>query len=433
VTFARFESSISGNIRVHVCSSSKFKTTTLAALIQRPLSPETVTRSALLPSVLQRGTASYPQTLAFRRKLDELYGATLFGDVAKRGGRHVMQFGMEIANGLYLKENPNLLDEGLRFLSEVLLSPVAENGVFHADYVEAEKKNLKQKILSLQDDKIRYAAHRMMEEMFRGEPVALFNHGRSEDLDTIDPANLYTYYQEVIQQSPIDFYCVGDVSAHEVAEKIHEHFQPIFQSSERLEISSAYQPREVEKEQVVVDRLDVKQGKLNIGCRANVTLRDPDYPALLMYNGILGGFPHSKLFRNVREKESLAYYCSSRLESHLGCLMIQSGIEIGHYDKAVNIIKEQLEAMRQGEISDNELNQTKAMLSNQLREQQDRSWDMILFHYQSVLSGRERTLEDLLAKLNAVTKEDVERVANRVQVDTIYFLRDKGGDIDAKN
>lgn len=403
-----------------------------AAFIQRPLLEESVTKNALLPNVLQRGTLSYPRTNQFRRKLDDLYGATLFGDVIKRGERQIILFGMEMANGRYLKESPDLLDEGLRFFSEVLLSPATQNGSFLSDYVAAEKKNLKQKIQSLIDDKIRYAAQRMIEEMFRGEPYSLSNYGRVEDLDTITPTNLYTYYQEVIQQSPIDIYCVGDVAKEQVLEKIQTYFQPILQG-ERTYISSKYQVRKVEKEQVVIDRLPVQQGKLNIGCRTNLTFSDSDYPSLLVYNGILGGFPHSKLFQNVREKASLAYYCSSRLDSLMGFLMIQSGIEISNFDKAVDIIKEQLKAMQSGDITDNEIRQTKAMISNQLREQQDRIYDMMLFHYQSVLGGKQRGIKELLEQIDRVTKEDIVRVANQVKVDTIYFLRDQGGDIHEKN
>ena len=167
-----------------------------------------------------------------------------------------------------------------------------------------------------------------------------------------------------------------------------------------------------------------------MGCRTGVTIRDDDYVPLLMYNGILGGFPHSKLFMNVREKASLAYYASSRLESHKGILTIQSGIEIANYQKALDIIRKQLEAMRRGEITDRELSQTRATLSNQLRERQDRPYELIDFAYHSLLSGREWSLDQLLKGIESVDKEDVRRVAEQVELDTIYFLRDKGGKSD---
>jgi predicted Zn-dependent peptidase len=354
--------------------------------------------------------------------------------VFKRGERHLIQIGMEIANERYLSEKKSLLDEGINLFSEALFSPHLEQGGFKASYVEAEKKNLKQKIESLQDDKIRSASQRMVEEMCKGEPYALFNHGRIEDLPQIDAQNLYTYYQEVIQTCPIDIYCVGNVSADDVVKRLERNIgDSLRQRRKTLAVPSAVHSA-ARKEKTVIDRLNVKQGKLNLGCRTNVTIQDDDYPALMMYNGIFGGFPHSKLFLNVREKASLAYYCSSRLESHKGLLIIQSGIEISNFEKAVDIIKKQLAAMQQGDISDKELDQTKATLSNQLKEQQDRSFELIHFHFnQSVLSGRERTLEALLHDLEQVRKEDITRVAEKIQLETIYFLRDQEGNANAKN
>lgn len=428
----RFETVSIGNVNLHVCSSTKFKTTTFVLYIGQELKPETVTKTALLPAVLQRGTQTTPTTIELKRKLDDLYGAILFSDVFKRGEHHLIEFGLEIANEQYLQDKPALLEEGLSFLMEVLFNPLTEGDAFNASYVEAEKKNLRQKIESLQDDKIRYAAQRMVEEMCKGEPYALFNHGRLEDLEQIDAANLYTYYQEVINTCPIDLYCVGNVSTEQVARLLRDRLTP-YTAGQRKEIPLPSVTHEVKEEKVVVDRLNVKQGKLNIGCRTQMGITSPDYPALVVYNGILGGFPHSKLFRNVREKASLAYYCSSRLESYKGLLIIQSGIEIANFQQTVDIIKEQLEAMRQGKIDPLELEKTKATLANAYKEQQDRSYDLINFHYQSVLIGRERTLDELLQGIQRVTKEDIVRVAQKVQLDTIYFLRDQEGNADAKN
>lgn len=144
-----------------------------------------------------------------------------------------------------------------------------------------------------------------------------------------------------------------------------------------------------------------------------------------MYNGILGGYPHSKLFVNVREKESLAYYASSRYDGHKGIATIQSGIEIPNYEKAVTIIKQQLEEMKSGSISDLEMSQTKAMIRNLLKEMQDSAFEMIAYDFNRQLSGKERTAEELLAQVEHISKEDVREAAEQFRLDTIYFLRDE--------
>lgn len=425
---ANFETIAMENLRIHRLCSDKFKTTTIAVLIQQELSEEKVTKTALLPYVLQRGTTNYPTTLAFKRQLDQLYGANLFGNVFKRGERHIMQFALDFPNETYIPGTPPLLKEGIAFLGEVLFSPLLEQGRFKADYVEAEKTNLLQRIKSLQDDKIRYAAKRLTEEMCKNEPFALHAYGKEDDLDAIDASALYTYYQEVFHHCPIDLYLVGDVDLEEVTSQLQQQILSRFPSGERHAFNSQTIQPQGHDEQVVIDELDVKQGKLNIGCRTHTTINDDRYPALLLYNGILGGFAHSKLFMNVREKASLAYYCSSRLESHKGLLSIQSGIEIQHYDQALSIMKEQLSDMREGRITDQELEKTKATMINQFRERLDSAYGMIDLHHHSAVAKRKWSLPELLERIAHTSRQEIQEVAEKVTIDTIYFLRDQGGE-----
>ncbi len=142
-------------------------------------------------------------------------------------------------------------------------------------------------------------------------------------------------------------------------------------------------------------------------------------------NGLFGGFSHSKLFINVREKESLAYYAASRLESHKGVMMVMSGIEFNKYERAVEIIKEQFQAMKKGDFTDQEVEQTKAMIKNQILETADVARGFVELAYHQVVSGYKRTMEEWLNQVDAVTKEDLIRVANKVKLDTIYFLKGK--------
>lgn len=423
----QFQTVSLGPVRLHLLPTDKFKTVTLVLLMEQELSEKKVTKTALLPNVLQRGTQKYPETMALQQKLQEMYGATLIGSVFKRGEKHILQFGLDIVNEALLQENTRLLEEGVTFLSEVLFTPAGEKGAFRPEFVRAEKQKLHQKIEALQDDKIRYATKRLNEEMCKGEPYALFNYGRQEDLPTIDEQNLYTYYQEVMQQCPIDLYCVGNISQDKIFSLLEKRLVSNFGSAERQEVPNRPYTKRVQEVRRVEDRLDVKQGKLNLGCRTHVTIDDDTYPALLLYNGILGGFAHSKLFMNVREKESLAYYCSSRLESHLGLLTIQSGIEIADYDKALSIIEEQLDLMRAGEITDQELQKTKATLINQFRERLDSAYGLIDFAHHMRTAKREWSLERLIEAVQQVDKKQIVQVAQNVELDTIYFLRDKGG------
>lgn len=410
-------------IRLHVLPTKRFKTFAISLFAGLPLDEATVTPVALIPFVLRRGTASTPETIAFREKLDDLYGAGFGFDVYKRGDSQIVQFRMDVINDRFVSSDTSLLAASLQFLGDVLTDPCTENSVFRTKYVEAEKVTLRKRLEAIVNDKIRYAAERCLEEMCEGEPYRLHPLGKRDAIDAITPESLYKRYEQWLEQAALDLYVVGDTTLEEVTRLVGQSFKLNSGSP------STYSPPDivhhVENVKQVVEKMDVSQGKLNMGLRTGVGYADSAYPAMLMYNGILGGYPHSKLFLNVREKESLAYYAASRLDGHKGICTIQSGIEFANYERAVAIIKEQLESMRQGNLSELELGQTKAMISNHLRELQDSAYEMIAFDFNSVLTGANRTSEQLLEQVRAVTAEQIAEVAGQVQLDTIYFLRDR--------
>jgi predicted Zn-dependent peptidase len=419
-----FERSEHRGIRVHVLPTDQFKTFAISVYIGTPLSETAVTPTALTPFVLRRGTQRYPETKQFREKLDELYGAGFGFDIYKRGDYQMVQFRMDIINDRFVSSQESLLEQGLGFLADVILNPAMEQGVFRSKYVEAEKDTLRKRIESVVNDKIKYAAERCIAEMCKNEPYRLHPLGTIEALSPITPASLYEHYRKWLAESPIDLYVVGNTTSEQVLALLDKAL-PLERSG-----GSVYtnRPAKVAPGDVntVVERLDVTQGKLNMGLRMPVTYGDDDYAAALMYNGILGGYPHAKLFANVREKASLAYYASSRYDGHKGILTIQSGIEIQNYEKAVDIIRRQLDAMAAGEYSETELGQTKAMIVNHLRELQDSAFETIAYDFNTILSGKERSVPELIDAVQSVSPERIKAVAEVVKLDTIYFLTGKG-------
>jgi predicted Zn-dependent peptidase len=422
-----FERSSINNIRVHVLPTQQFKTFAISVYIGSPLTEEMVTPIALTPHVLRRGTKAYPETKAFREKLDDLYGAGFGFDIFKRGDYQIVQFRMDIIEDRYVNENgKSLLAQAIGFLGGALTEPALEDNHFIEKYVEAEKLTVKRKIEAVINDKIRYAEERCMQEMCKNEPYRLFQLGTIEALQSLDATSLHEKYRAWLQEAPIDIYVVGNTSLAEVSEYVTKAIQLKRDSAKTYQMRTVH--HEVKQVQTVVEKLDIKQGKLNMGLRTNVTYADDLYSALLMYNGVLGGYPHSKLFINVREKASLAYYASSRLDGHKGILAIRSGIEMENYEKASEIIQKQLEAMRQGDITELELSQTQAMIANQLREINDSAFEMISYDYNSVLSGVERSVSELIEAIDKVDRVKITEVAQKVQLDTLYFLRDQKGD-----
>lgn len=415
-----FERGSVGQIRIHVMPTTRFKTFAVSLYAGIPLARETVTATALTPFVLRRGTASYPETTQFREQLDRLYGAGFGFDVYKRGNYQIVQFRMDTINDSFVQSEQSLLSQSFKFLGEVVTKPVTESNAFRSSYVASERENVRKKLEAIINDKMRYAAERCIEEMFRNDSYRLHPLGERSDLEQVTPESLYSAYQEWLKNTSLDLYVVGDTTLAEVEELVTRHFQL------NRTASPGYKPEQVKlsnsEPRTVTEKLDVNQGKLNLGLRTDITYGDERYAAALLYNGILGSYPHSKLFVNVREKESLAYYAASRFDGHKGMIGIQSGIEIANYGKALDIIKAQLASLQAGEISEMEMTQTKAMIRNSLLEMQDSAFEMIAYDFNRILSGKDRPVEQLLSEVAQVQPADVVEAANTVRLDTIYFL-----------
>ncbi|NWQ44181.1 insulinase family protein [Bacillus sp. EB106-08-02-XG196] len=405
--------------KLHVIETDKYKTNTFVWKMKAPLTKENVTKRALLPQVLQSSSADYPTTTALRSYLDELYGATLFIDLAKKGEYHIISFTLEIANEKFLSDSTPLLKKGFELLSEVLTKPNVSGAAFDQDTVNKEKRSLKQRIQSVYDDKMRYSNVRLLQEMCKGEPYALQVNGEAEDVEAITPENLYDYYKKAFSEDEMDLYVIGDVKEEEVKTFANDLLNFEERTPKKLELKGVQKKEKVNE---IKEEQDVKQGKLNIGYRTNVVYGDSDYFALQLFNGIFGGFSHSKLFINVREKASLAYYVSSRLESHKGLMMVMSGIDLKNFDQAVGIIRDQLEAMKKGDFSDQELVQTKAVIRNQILETIDTSRGLTEILYHNVVAGKDIKLEQWITDMEKTTKEEIVAVAAKIELDTIYFL-----------
>ncbi|MCT8139877.1 insulinase family protein [Anaerobacillus sp. CMMVII] len=413
-------------INLHTIETNKYKTNTIVLHIKAPLEKETVTARALLPYVLQSGTQTYPTRLEIRSHLDELYGSTLTVDVSKKGEHQILSFRMDVANENFLKDKTPLLEEALKLLAEILLNPVKEAGVFHSATLANEKRNLKQRIQSIFDDKIRYANMRITEEMCKQEPYGLSVWGYEKEIDSLTTDQLFNQYQKMLENDQIDLYIVGDVSAKNILQLVEKYF--LFPKQRKEQATNNLDKQEVKsisEENVVIEEQDIKQGKLHIGFRTHTTFNDDDYFAMQMFNGLFGGFSHSKLFINVREKASLAYYASSRFESHKGILMVMSGIEFKNYDQAVSIIKEQLKSMQSGDFSDSEIEQTRAVIKNQILETVDVAKGYVELLYHNAVATKSLTIEDWLEGIDKVSKEDIIKVGQKIQLDTIYFLKGK--------
>ncbi|WP_323125817.1 EF-P 5-aminopentanol modification-associated protein YfmF [Gracilibacillus oryzae] len=403
---------------LHLLHTKKFKTINFSFKFTTNLSRETVTNRALLPYVLQQGTTNYPTATKLRQKLDELYGAILHIDSSKKGEKNITTIRLELANDRYLANQDSLIEDGLALLQEVIYSPKTVDGGFDPKILEREKKTLKNKIDALKEDKMNLANTRMIEEMCADEAYQLRVHGYEEDIASISAVQLYEYYQQLLQDDHLDIFVVGDIENTPLESQI----DTIIARNEQTAIEKTKHTTKEKQAATLIEKDKIQQAKLHFGYRTNITYDDSDYAALHVFNGLFGGFPSSKLFMNVREKHSLAYYAASRIESHKGLLFVFSGIAPEQYEKARQIILEQMEQMVAGEFTDQQVTETKEMTINQLKETLDNPQGMIELNYQRILAKSDKSPEQLLKEVKQVEKEEIVKVAQKIKLDMIYLL-----------
>ncbi|MFD2638333.1 EF-P 5-aminopentanol modification-associated protein YfmF [Piscibacillus salipiscarius] len=409
---------------LHLIQTKKFKTNTVALKFARPLDRDNITERALLPFVLQKGTKQYPSEKALRLRLDELYGAKFSINSGKKGENHVITFVLDFANEKFIPNANQLIKECLQFLYEVAANPKVEQNEFDSKIVAKEKETLTNKIKSIVDEKMQFANMRLIDEMCQDEKYSVHAHGYLDDMDQINASTLYKTYQQMINEDALDVFFVGDFEEEEVKPVIESVFNFNREPSTKV-IQSEH--KKVEQVNEITEKQKVQQAKLHLGYRTGITYRDSDYRTLQVFNGVFGAFPHSKLFLNVREKHSLAYYAASRLESNKGLMLVFSGIAPDKFDQAKEIIIQQHEDIKSGQISEDEIDQTKKAITHQLKETIDRAGGMVEYYYQQVVSGQFNDMDHVLNEIDQVTKEDIVRVANQVELDTVYFLTAEDG------
>lgn len=412
---------IADGITLNYIEDKKFKTTTLFVGIHSNLCRENATKNALLPLVLKRGSKNYKTFDQMERKLALLCGATLSCNVIKRGEDQIMCFTMSVISDKYATGGKQILKPASRLLSDVIFNPLVSDGKFLKEYVDAEKINLCDMIDAMVNDKQSYALWRLYETMCDNEDFGIHELGVKEDIAEIDEKNLYEHYQKIISSSPIDIFVCGEADIDDFADNLKEMFKPIKRTVQSYPVTKKHICRsEVLK---TVEEFDANQAKLSLGFSYDADFTNDSYYSLAVANSIFGSGVHSKLFNNVREKLSLAYYAFSRIEKRKCIMLVGMGIEEKNYQKAFDETLLQLKLLQDGNISDDEFNGAIMYLANNARSVYDSQLSMIMFYMDNKTDGVDITPEEYCKKVEAVTRESVCEAFKSMKLDSIYFLK----------
>ncbi len=410
--------------------TDKFKSNLLTISISTNLNKETAYKNALIPMILYAGSEKYPSINAITKRMQELYGAELGMYTCTLAEVQSNVLSCVYTEPSYAPEYPELENDILDTVFDILKNPLLQDydgkKGFNEEIFNTERENRNEQIRSYTNDKDSLAQKRCMEIMFENEPMSVFVYGNEEDGNELSPTILYDYFKnEYLKKHTVRIFYSGK----NYPKKLTELAIEFFGGQDRAELNESYvytgdiSPDNVKK---VEEKQNVMQGKLFMGFRTNTPPLSEDYYAVALCDAIFGGGPQSKLFTNIREKNSLAYYAGSYGDRLKGVMFAYCGVDSINKKKVIELVLEQLEEIKKGHITKDELEMAVNILCKELLTMSDNKGHMVNFFMNQSLMGKMTDLEEYVRKIKAVTIEQISRVAQRMSLDTVYFLAGEG-------
>lgn len=411
---------IGEKIRAVFVPVKDFKTSQVTVSLVVPRG-EYLAENIILPKYLVYSSKKYPSTIKLNSRLEQLYGTIVSGVVARRGETSRIELSATCIDKRFALNNEDLGEEVLALLLELLFNPDCENGSFNKEKVELQRRLSIESIESEINDKRLYALTRMTEYMCADEIYGIPRSEIIEGLKNTDEKKIYDAWKELLKTASVQINLIGGFDKEKSTKIIKDRFscverEPV--SCDTLFVESADEVSEYSEE------MEINQSKLVLGFRSGMTDRNDNVYAQQMFVDIFGGGPYSRLFMNVREKLSLCYYCSARLVREKGLVVIQSGIERQNKQMVLDEIKKQLEIMRNNEFDEADFKASKTAICDSLRGVFDTP-DGIDSYLNTKFEEEIIPIEDVIKSYEAVTREDIVKMAKRLSLDTVYMLAGK--------
>ncbi len=415
-------------IKAHFIKTDLYKTDLSCIILTTTLKRDTVTKNALIPFMLRRGTNRLPNQYLINKELENMYGASFNCGVDKMGDNIVLKFYIESIGNEYALNGENILKMNIENILDLVFDPVKDGNNLNKDFLEIEKDNLKKVIESKIDDKDSYALDNCISTMYGDSGFGLYKYGYSEDVDKITIEDISEYYEWLIQNSKIDIFISGNINEEDTKKLLLENknIRKLKPRIENYTLNNEFTERKqiVENVKEIQENMNVTQGKLVLGLDI-VESMDNLQATALVYNAILGDGANSMMFQNVREKASLAYSAKSTFVKQKLNIFIRCGIQIENYEKALDIIKVQLENIKKGEFTKEDIDNAKTYLISGIKNVEEEQDTEVVFYIGQEISKTNISLEEYIKRIEKVSKEDILKLANSININTVYFLSSK--------
>ncbi len=397
-------------------TDKRYKKNLISVAFSTQLSEETATENVIVPLLLTKCNSKLPSYKAFNNKMSRLYASGIGGTTGRQYDLQTISFGAYYLDDVYALAGEKMTEIMTDILIDCLTSPVTENGVFTAKFIELEKKTAIDNIETAINDKRSYAIERAMKTICKGEPASVCSYGTVEKAKLITPESAYKAYRRMLETMPCEIICTGCSDFDGVAEK----FAAAFEKAGRHDIENttiALSPVKTQTEEVT-ERLTVNQSKLVLGFKSH----SDDDAALVLLQKIFGGTTSSKLFQNVREKMSLCYYCSAARNDLKGIMLVNSGVENENIEKTKEAVIDQLEEIKNGSFTDEDINFAEMAIKNDLKSVADSAGNVSNWYFDCIRKNDIVTPEEKLERYLGVSKERIIAAAKSMVLDSVYVL-----------
>mgnify|MGYP002622824917 CR=1 FL=1 len=415
-----------GAYNIHLINTDRFKTISIRINFKRKIKKEEVTKRNLLTRVLLESNEYYKTSRLIEIETEKLYGLMLRSSSSISGNYSIMSFESSFLNEEYTDDK--MIEKALQFVLGFIFNPDIENKKFSEKSFNLCKESLRQEIECLKENPDRYGMHKMLETMDETAPYAIAADGNTDYLDKITRENLYDYYQEVIKSDLIDIFIIGSFNEQKVKTIINEKFK-INTLKKPSEPHYVIHKKINRKAKTKTEKQQLEQSKLYIGCKLNKLTTFEQKYVMNIYSFILGGSPNSRLFMNLREKNSLCYSVNSNYQPVFNLLTIKAGIDAENFKKSVNLIKEEMKNIEKGEFETNEIEAGIITYKNTFKEVEDSAFS-IINSYTSCEYLNYDPIETRIKEIEKVDKEAIIKVAKKIHIDTIFLLE---GEINEEN
>lgn len=397
-------------------TDKRYKKNLISVAFSTQLNEDTATENVIVPALLTKSNSKLPSYKAFNNKMSRLYASSIGGTAGRQYDLQTISFGAYYLDDIYALSGEKMTGIMTDILIDCLTSPVKENGVFSEKFTELEKKTVIDNIETAINDKRSYAIERAMKTICKGEPASVCSYGTIEKAQQITPESAYKAYRRMLETMPCEIICTGCSDFDGVAEK----FAAAFEKVGRHDIENttiALSPVKTQTEEVT-ERLTVNQSKLVLGFKSH----SDDDAALVLLQKIFGGTTSSKLFRNVREKMSLCYYCSAARNDLKGIMLVNSGVENENIEKTKNAVVEQLEEIKNGNFTDDDINFAEMAIKNDFKSVADSAGNVSSWYFDCIRKNDIVTPEEKLERYIGVSKERIIAAAKSMVLDSVYVL-----------